>query len=475
MIVPSSCINNPCWIILKNLNKDGNSVYNNSSSIGDKIRLVTMGLGTKAQTPDEYTVSLPVADDGVTTSYFELPLKILMGEEERSRGVRINHVIIDMTFMREAYGYTNGQLCCSDYLSLSLIVNKNGWKWTSEVTYGENKVWYLRLVGDSLNESYDVYEDTEVLGIGLKGLACPYYYGFYYYGATLEGKDSSNNDYRNNHGSGYKFIHNTNYDQITYYPRKEEVAKISTDTPYVTFNGSIYSIEEQDIELKVLGAYRDSQGNIKEVEFKSGPIHLVAGDNKVEANIALDSGVDVETNSGLIVDSQYPVTVKAGSEFNVDAGVGQYKASEEKDDDVDDKIRLNDIMEIIYEQGSNTYNKEHTDDVEIVDTNEIVYEAGSQEYTKDIVEEAEIRDNINVVYEQGGSIYNEEAIENVEINDVNSIVYEQGPTVYNKEHTDDVEIRDISNITYEKAESVYNSKIVDDININDVVNTNIEQ
>jgi len=467
MIVPSSSINS-CWFILKNLNKDGNVVYNNSSSIGDKIRLKTSGLGTKAQTPDNYIVSLPVADDGVTTNYFELPLKILMGEEERGRGVRINHVIIEMTFMREAYGYGNGELCCSDYLSLSLIVNKNGWSWTSEVTYGENKVWYLRLVGDSLNESYDVYEDTEVLGIGLRGLACPYWYGFYYYGATLEGKDSSNNDYRNYHGSGYKFINNTNYNQITHYPSKEEVAKISTDTPYVTFSGNVYSVTEQDIEMSVLGVYRDSEGNLKEVEFKSGPIHVVAGDNKIETNIALDSGVEVETNSGLTVKSQYAVTVKAGSEFNVDAGVGQYKASDEKDNDSEDRVRVNDIFEFILEQGSNTYNEDFVEEAEIRDNINVVYEAGSQEYNEDIVEEAEIRDNYDVVYEKGSQTYNEETVEETEIRDDINVVYEQGPTVYNKEYTDEIEMRDNYNITYEQGPSVYSREIVDNININDV-------
>jgi len=441
MIVPSSCINNPCQIILKNLNKDGNNVYNNSSSIGNKIRLVTMGLGTKVQTPDSYDVF--ITSD---RSYFEIPVKVLMGKEERQKNVKINHIVMDIRFEREAYGYSHGAFCSSEYIDLSLIVNKNGWTWTSHVEYESNGVWHLRLVGDSLNSSYDVYEDTDVLGIGLVGQPCPYTYGFYDYDAILEGIDGSGNSYRNSHGSGYKFIENINNNggaSTLYNPGKAEASKIAVNTPYVTFNGSIYSIEEQNIELKVLGAYRDASGNIKEVEFKSGPIHLVAGDNKVEANIALDSGVDIETNSGLIVDSQYPVTVKAGSEFNVDASAGQYKASSEKDNDVDDKVRLNDIIEIIYEQGSNTYNEEHTDDIEIVDTNEIVYESGSETYNEEHTDDVEIVDTNEIVYEKGASEFNSEVVDDININDKFETVYERGATTYNKECIEDATINDV--------------------------------
>lgn len=472
MIVPSSCINSPCWIILKNLNKDGNNVYNNSSSIGNKIRLVTMGLGTKVQSPDSYDVFITS-----NRSYFEIPVRVLMGKEERSRGVKINHIVLNITFEREAYGYSHGAFCSSEYIDLSLIVNKNGWKWNYDVEYESNCVWHLRLVGDTLNSNYDVYEDTDVLGIGLVGKPCPFTYGFYDYSAILEGIDGSGNSYRNSHGSGYKFIENINNSggaSTLYNPSKAEASKLAVNTPYVTFNGSIYSIEEQDIELKVLGVYRDAEGNEKEVEFKSGPIHVVAGDNKVEANIALDSGVDVETNSGLIVDSQYAVTVKAGSEFNVDAGVGQYKASDEKDSDSEDRVRINDVFEFILEQGSNTYNKDFVEEAEIRDDINVVYEQGSETYNKDVVENVEIRDKFDVVYENGSQTYDEEHTDGVEIRDIDEIVYEKGANEYSSEIVDNININDISETVYERGATTYNKECIEDATINDVVATNKE-
>jgi hypothetical protein len=168
IISPSSQINTG-FIVLKELTKDGEIVYNNSSSLGDKINLKTMGLGSKAHTPDEYDVYI---DTG--RSYFELPVKILLGERDRAEAVRINHIIIEMTFYKEAYGYERGMFCSSEYLSLSLLINKNGWTWTSADSYESNGMWHLRLEGNSSSSSYDVYEDTDVLGLGLRGLACPY-------------------------------------------------------------------------------------------------------------------------------------------------------------------------------------------------------------------------------------------------------------------------------------------------------------
>ena len=471
MIRPSSYINN-CWFILKDLNKDGNRVYNNVTTIGDKIRLKTWGLETKLWIPKSYDIFLDA-----NRNYFELPVKILVDKEARDKGVKINHVVMDITFIREAYGYSYSRFCSSEYLSFSLLVNKNGWTWTSEISDIDNHGWIIRLVGEALSSSYDVYEDTDVLGIGLIGNPCPWHFGLYYYSAVLEGKDGSGNSYRNTTGGdGYQFINNINHSyESSYTPSLGEVAKTSVNTPYVTFSGNVYSIEEQDIELSVLGAYRDGQGNVKEVEFKSGPIHVVAGDNKVEASIALDSGVEVETTSGLNVKSQYAVTVKAGSEFNVDAGVGQYKASEIKDSDREDKIRVNDIFEFILEEGSGEYNEDIVEEAEIKDNYNVVYEQGSQIYNEDIVEEAEIRDNYDVVYEQDSNVYNEEAVENIEFRESYDVVYEQGPNIYNEGHTDDVEIRDKFNINYEQGPSVYSREIVDNININDEISLVYEQ
>lgn len=381
---------------------------NNSATIGNKIRINTISKKSSLFIPSSNYIG--------ANRVVILPLKALVSSSDMNANV--NSINITMDFTNRHYYHDT----LVEDTTFSNIIGANDWNITYRLIALERDEFRLEITC-TRNEA--VVADS-VVGYIYLDCNAPHSeseYGEFQYHALLSG----NNFIANNGNFGY-----FSFDPAckTYMP-VEAQQNVYELYPHLTFDATIYTLQEQDITVQV-------------GDYVSTPIHLNAGENHAVTEIPFISGDKQEVLGAVRVNSTYPVTVKRGSEYDIDAPKGVEGATIEPD--LIEKIGLSDIFSIVVEQGAQVIEKDINENVNVIDIFNTEFIPGAQEHNRDINE------NVNIV-------------------DIFNTKFERGATEYSKENIDDITINDIYNTSVERGANSYDKNLNENININDTILT----
>ena len=417
---------------------------NNSSTIGNKIKINTISKKSSLFIPSSNYIG--------ANRVVILPLKALVSSSDTN--ANINNVDITMDFTNRHYYHDT----LVEDTTFSSIVGANDW----DITYR-----LIQLEGDEFRLEINCTRNTAVTADSVLGyiyLVCnathsESEYGEFQYRALLSGNNftASNSDF------GY-----FSFDPAckTYMPVEAQQV-VYESYPHLTFDASIYTIQEQDITVQV-------------GDYVSTPIHLSAGENHIVTEIPFVSGNEQEVLGAVRVNSTYPVTVKQGSEYTIDAPKGVDGATIEPN--LIEKISLSDIFSVVIEQGARVIEKSINENVNVIDVFNTEFIPGAQEHNRSINENVNIVDVFNTEFEQGATEYNKENIDNITINDVYNTSVERGQNSYNENLSENVNINDTILTEYVEGRipddaidiSGDTCKVTTNININDIVDVEKE-